>query len=233
MQRAQYLGGVTGTPTVYINGSRKSANGSGWDTYIDGLLAESAGLTVTATVGYTADSIVLNYTVARRMGSQVTSASVYALLTEDITYSGRNGISDHKNALRKLFTPVAGTPLSFDDNGIANGRETVVRSSGWDVTKLHGIISVQSPLTKASLQAMQVNVEMATSVEDEANVDANTVSRYSVYSLAGNVISTGVITTVETFDPDNFIPRDVPSGLYLVRVSRGTKSNVYPVALTR
>lgn len=231
IQRGQYLGFVSGTPAVYINGSRRSSNGSGWDTFIDGLLAESTGFTVTAAVTYTPDSVVLNYTVTRSMGSAVTSASVYALLTEDITYSGRNGISDHKNALRKLFTPVAGTPLTFDVNGIANGRIAVARSGAWDVSKLHGIVSVQDPATKASLQVTQVDVEMATSVDDEKAFNANSPTVYSVYTLAGNVVASGTIESHLVIRSEQFVPSTEPSGVYLVRTMRGTESKTSSVVV--
>lgn len=230
IQRGQFLGGVSGTPTVYINGARKPANGSGWDTYLDGLLSQPSEYSISMQVLVSLDSVTLEYSIAKPMGNA--SVTIYGLLVEDITYAGRNGISEHKGALRKLFTPPSGVALDFNMAGVATGRISVRREEFWNIAKMHGVVSVQDPNTKASLQAQMVPIA-TTSVEDQVIEDDGSEAEVAVFSVSGGLVATATGDVPSGSVINRFIPSHVPSGMYYVRVKKGNNISVYPVSLSR
>lgn len=229
-QRAAFLGGVSGTPTTFFNGTRQSSSYSQWPGILQGLLATESGYSITPLLTYTADSLILTYTISRTMSDP--NATIYGVLVENVTYKGRNGVSEHDGALRFLFTPVAGDPLSFDANGVAMGRLAIARQSIWDVSKLRAVISVQDPATKKSLQAEQVSAQMATSVESDED-DRASAARVEVVSVAGVTL----LSREGVYSDNNSIVAEMTgslqSGAYFVRIIRPTSITVRPVAIIR
>ena len=227
--RATWLGGVSGTPTVFFNGTRKSGSYNDWPSVLDGLIAVPPSFAVLPTLTSTADSLILTYTVTRTSGEAM--PTVYSVLVENVTYLGRNGISEHDGALRALFTPVGGNELVFNEN-IAVGRIAIARQELWDATKLRAVISVQDPTTKRSLQAAQVQAQMATDVEEDPT--ENTADAIvEVYSVTGAVINRQEGVRLQDEVIMSQLTKTLTSGAYFIRIVRGTSVSVRPFAITR
>jgi hypothetical protein len=221
---------VSGTPTTFFNGTRQSGSYANWPASLDALLAVSSDFSITSTLTYTADSLVLLYTIRRT--SLEASPSVYGVLVENVTFKGRNGVSDHDGAMRALFTPVQGLPLNFDSENKASGRISIARKQLWDVAKLRAVVSVQDPASKKSLQAVQSSAQMATSI-DEILPEPVGPAVVEVYSVTGAVLSRkeGVEQNNDEIVAQS--TRSLASGAYFVRIVRGSTIAVRPITITR
>jgi len=228
--RATWLGGVSGTPTTFFNGVRQTGSYSQWPSLLDGLIAASPRYSIVPVLTYTADSLILSYTISR--SSVDGNPSVYGVLVENVTYKGRNGVSDHDGAMRALFTLVEGNQLSFNGDNVATGRIALARQGLWDITKLRVVVSVQDPSSKKSLQAQQVSAQMATDV-DESSLESSVPATVEVVSVSGSIISrqdgmlsdnNGIVAQVTS---------QLSSGAYFVRIVRGTNVTVRSIAITR
>lgn len=228
--RATWLGGVSGTPTTYFNGVRQSGSYSQWPSVLDGLIASVPAYAIVPVLTYTGDSLVLTYTATRN--SQDGMSTIYGVLVEDVTYKGRNGVSEHDGSMRVLLTPVAGNPLDFNTDNVATGRIAIARQGLWDISKVRAVVSIQDPSTKKSLQAAQVSAQMATDVQEEAFV-ASGPATVEVVSVSGAIMSRHEGLLIDNVGIVSQVTRTLPSGAYFVRIVRGTRVSVVPVSIAR
>lgn len=230
VERATFLGGVSGTPTTFFNGTRQSGSYGSWPSVLDGLLESSSAYTIAPILNYTADSLILTYTVTRNTDVEI--PTVYCVLVENVTYKGRNGVSEHDGAMRAMLTPAAGSPLDFNTDNVAIGRISIPRQELWDISKVRAVVSVQDPSSKKSLQAQQVNAQMATDV-DEETFEASGPATVEVVSVSGAIVSRHEGLLVDNVGIVSQATRTLPSGAYFVRITRGTSTVVRPIAITR
>lgn len=229
-QRAAFLGGVSGTPTIFFNGTRQTGSYNNWAAVLDGLISVAPSYTVAPVLTFTADSLILTYTVTGS-GSGVTP-TVYGLLVENITYAGRNGISDHDGSMRALFTPVEGSQLDFRGTTTATGRVAIARQQLWDVEKVRAVVSVQDPATKKSMHAAQISATSTINVNDETGADLGAATT-EVVAVTGVVVSRRHDNALEDNQIVSQVTGSLSSGAYFVRIVRGTSVKVYPIAITR
>ncbi|MBC8125336.1 MAG: hypothetical protein H7X70_06345 [Candidatus Kapabacteria bacterium] len=230
VERASWLGGVSGTPTVFFNGARKSGSYNDWPSVLDELIATASAYTIVPVLSYTADSLILTYTATRN--SPAGMPTVYGVLVENVTYTGRNGVSEHDGAMRALLTPVAGNPLEFNVDNVATGRIAIARQELWDLSKVRAVVSIQDPTTKKSLQAAQVEAQMATDVHDET-FEASGPATADVVDVRGSIVSHHEGLLLDNVGIVSQVTRTLPSGAYFVRIVRGTSITVQPIAITR
>lgn len=229
-QRGTWFGGVSGTPTTYFNGVRQSGSYSQWPSVLDGLISAIPSYSIVPVLAYTQDSLILSYTVTRT--SLDISPTVYGVLVENVTYTGRNGVSDHDGAMRSLFTPVEGNQLMFNGDNVAIGRIAIARQGLWDISKLRAVVSVQDPSSKKSLQAVQVSAQMVTDVSEDL-IDLSAPATVEVVSVVGHVISRQNEMLADNDGIVAQVTKQLTSGAYFVRIVRGTAVTVRSIAITK
>jgi len=229
-QRAQFMRGVAGTPTVFFNGQRWTSSYAGWAAHLDALLAQTSNIDVQAEAEFDEAYVTLTYTITS-VDPAAQASNLYAAVVENVTYRGRNNVSSHDGANRAGLTPAEGVALEFDELGVAKGTARVLRRAGWDMSKLRVVLSVQNPETREQLQVEEVLVtpadENPTSVQEELELDNATVV---VVGIDGRVIFQG---TANTSQLASLVPHDAPTGVYLARVTTGTAQRTVPIIHTR
>ena len=225
-----WLGGVSGTPTVFFNGTRYGGLYKDWPVVLDGLIGATPGYAIIPVLTFTADSLILTYTATRN--SLVDIPTVYGVLVENVTYTGRNGVADHDGAMRALFTPVAGNPLDFNTDNVATGRIAIARQELWDISKVRAVVSIQDPLSKKSLQAAQVVAQMATDVDEEIR-EASGPATADVVDVRGSIVSHHEGLLIDNVGIASQVTRTLPSGAYFVRIVRGASVAVRSIVITR
>lgn len=227
MQRGVWLGGVSGTPTVFFDGNRQQGgNYASWPSNLDGYMQSARSYTIVPSLSVTQDSVVLLYTVVRTSGDA--SPTLYGVLVEDINYTGRNGVSNHDGSMRALFTPAQGNALAFNSEGVATGRVSLARQQIWNEKKLRVVVSVQDPATKKSLQAAQASALIATTIDDD---DAALIgpATLDIVSVTGNVV---LHRDNVTLHDDVHLAEHLAtlvSGAYVIRLTSGASTSVRKV----
>ncbi len=231
-QRATFLGGVSGTPTVFFNASKWTTSFSGWPTYLSAEVQTQTDYDITGTLTTTSDSAHIVCTVTRGK-ENVADVNLYSVLVENVNYLGRNGVSDHNGAMRVGFTNATGVPMSFDANGVSNVRLSAPIKSNWDRTKLRAVFVAQDPATKKPIQAYQVLSDQPTSVQENVGESAFTSgpARIELYSSTGELLGTSSILSHNSSAVESVasnLASHMPTALYYIRVTQGNAFYVRP-----
>lgn len=229
-QRAQFLRGVSGTPTVFFNGQRWTSNYAGWPDHLDALLAQTSNIDVQAEAEFDEAYVTLTYTITS-VDPAAQASNLYAAVVENVTYRGRNNVSSHDGANRAGITPAEGVALEFNELGVAKGTVRVLRRAGWDMSKLRVVLSVQDSETREQLQAAEIVVSPAD--ENPTSVDEVLVSedaKVVIVAIDGRVVFQGAANTSQVA---SLVPHDAPAGVYLARVTTGTAQRTVPIIHTR
>jgi hypothetical protein len=231
--RAKWYGFSSGTPTMFFDGQKQTSGYGAWNAALDGLMEQPSAYVIEPNLTAPADSLVLEFWIRRTPGTSSTSVSAYAVLVEDVLYTGRNGVPEHNGALRALFTPVEGNLLSFDANNEARGRIALRRNDDlWNVDKLRAVVSVQDPNTKRSLEAIQVPVSTITEVQERGD-DPEQPFDAELVSISGAVLVNRQFSGVAVADVQRQFLNEYPSGVYYLRIRRGSAVTVQPILYTR
>jgi hypothetical protein len=223
-QRAQHLGGVSGTPTVFVGGLRFAGSYSTLGARVDEQIAMMPQYVVT--IGTRVEDGMLKAdVVVRRDGSASQAVTLYAAVVENVMYRGRNGVADHRNVFRKGFTPAGGRVLSFDAQGMATVALEMPWDQVWVADEVRVVAAVQSSATADVFEAAQAPVSMTTSVQNEGRTDLGIADRIDVYGLQGQLV-TSLIGQQQTERALESLRDRLPyGGLYLiVRTVHGRRS---------
>jgi len=192
MQRAQFLGGVSGTPTVFFSGTRWTGPFVNWPTFLDVRIGEQSPISIDIEAEVEDDSVI-----ARVRISSVADLNIrlYAAVVENVTYTGRNGVSEHDGAFRRGLTAPAGRPIGLTSTAVSTLRLSVPKQDIWNQDQLRVVVIAQHAETTEQLQANETNVVPATtsageSVSDDYASAKNTphaVTSVDVYDVLGSV----------------------------------------------
>jgi len=231
--RAKWLGISSGTPTTFFDGQRQTMGYGPWAATLDGLIEQPSAYVIEPNLTAPGDSLILEFWIRRTPGTSSQSVSAYAVLVEDVLYTGRNGVPEHNGALRALFTPVDGNLLSFDANNEARGRIAIQRNDAvWNSEKLRAVVSVQDPSTKRSLEAIQVPVSTTTDVQEQ-RADLDQPIDVDLVSISGTVLASQ--RRMEPVDDamTSELLSGYSSGVYYLRLRQGSTVTVRPILYTR
>ena len=208
--RGQHLGGVRGTPTAFISGARFQSSWSGIGTAIDAALAQEVRYSITSDARVVDDMIVVNVTV-QNLTMDDTPVALYGVVVEDVMYRGRNGVEDRKNVYRRGLTTAEGTPLTFNEQGVATLMLEIPVDEVWDLSMISVVTAVQAQNGTDVFEANDAPLNMATSVQ-EFN-DAAPIDRVEVFNLMGELVR--VFTVDGTSYASRLTSLNVPTGAYL------------------
>lgn len=228
MQRAQTLGGVSGTPTTFFDGVRQTGSYQAWPGVLDRLIDEASPLSISADMSVSADSVVVSYTIDR--GDSPEALRLYGIVVEDITFRGRNGVSDHSGAMRTLLTPVQGQNLSFNEAGKSSGRLSVPNAPVWTLQNLRVVLSLQRSTSSTSLSVLQVEPS-TTSVDDTGTTNEET--RVAVFDVSGAIVVAPFLSNGSVEDVREFVASRLATGAYFVQIMRGDRKEVLPLLIVR
>lgn len=190
MQRAQFLGGVSGTPTVFFRGTRWSGPFANWPTYLDVRIGDESPITIDVDAEVHGDSVIARVSLTSETDLNI---RLYAAIVENVTYTGRNGVSDHDGAFRRGFTTAAGVPVSLASAAESTLRLSVPKQDIWNQDQLRVVVIAQHAETTEQLQAAETVVVRATTSAGESRSDddvrtedfPNAVTSVDVYDVLG------------------------------------------------
>jgi len=153
--RYQYYNPVAATPRGFFDGMIQGG-WSGWTATLDNLVATDSPLKIIPGGYWSGDQITLEGTVTRT-GDVVDNDLVMHFVTvEDLFYSGRNGITEHKHVMRKMFPTPAGQSFSINLNETKDIETTFTRDPMWDPDSLSFVLFIQSSASKTVYQSATI-----------------------------------------------------------------------------
>lgn len=170
--RNVFYGSFTSTPRAVFDGQVQANNFSSWGSSINSLATQTNIVDIEIS-GIVVSSIA---SITARIKSGETAPSgnlvVQFIAVENINYSGRNGISFHKNVMRKMFPSANGRVVNLTTNQELQVTENIALNQQWSTAQLGFIVFIQNTQSKEILNAEYVsyNTLISTSIVESKTI---------------------------------------------------------------
>jgi len=165
---------VQATPQGFIDGELQVGHNTWGDALDDRMIV---GSPFTLNLLGTADDTNINITAAvKRIGDVADNDLVMNfVLVEDVFYAGRNGITDHKHVMRKMFPSPDGKPFSINLNETKDIEATVAIDPLWNTNEVNIVVFIQSTVSKNVYQSETINYSdlSPSAINDESDIPLN------------------------------------------------------------
>ncbi len=154
--RNSYYGPFSGTPQTFFDGKIASTNYSQWTSLIDSRLAVKTPIEIKLSGTQNTGTLSVAADVTTAPGFSANDLSIQFVLVENVNYSGRNGISFHKNVMRTI----AGTPNGKSITSVSQKINSTIQISPSFVKENLGVVVfVQRTSTKEVLQSEYISYQ--------------------------------------------------------------------------
>jgi hypothetical protein len=153
--RYQYYNPVAATPRGFFDGVIQGSI-SGWEGTLNNLVTTDSPLKITPSGYWDGNSITLEGEVTRTGDVPDNDLVMHFVAVEDIFYAGRNGVTDHKQVMRKMFPTPDGQSFSINLNETKSIGTTFITDPIWDLDSLSFVLFVQSSASKTVYQSATI-----------------------------------------------------------------------------
>jgi hypothetical protein len=258
--RNSFYGTFTSTPRAVFDGQIQSNNYSGWANIINNLAVQESPFTITLQGNSNGSNV--NITTSITQTGSVLSSNLVAhfIAVETVNYSGRNGITVHKNTMRKMFPGSSGRSFSISLNQTLVLEEITTLNPTWILNNLGYLVFIQDTQTKTVFQSEFISYSdlLATNVEAtellpgafllEQNYpnpfNPSTTIRYNISRSSDvsikvyNALGSEVAILVDEFKEKGlyeieFDAINLSSGIYFYKISTGSFNQVKKMILLK
>ncbi len=255
-----FYGSYSSTPQAFFNGAHKSNSYSSWGSELDGLVAEESNIDLNISGTANESSFTVTASITKTANLSVSDLTINFVVTENINnYTGRNGISNHRNVMRKIVNP-SGESFDINLNETKDISSTISFNSTWNKDNVRIIVFVQSSSTKEVFQSESItyNELGITGINDNKNLSTTFVLEqnypnpfnpttkisYSipyngfvtlkVYNILGNEIATLVSKNQPAGKFNiNFDASNLTSGIYFYTLTTDSFSDTKKLLLLK
>ena len=166
-----FYGPHSSTPKAYFDGSLVSNSYNNWAGSLDNLVAEQSNFEISLSGNYTENDFTIFADVTQTGEFSANDLTINYVVVENLEYPGNNGISSHKNVMRKIVNP-QGETFSISLNETKKLSSTINYNTAWNSGSLKVIVYVQERSTKKVLQSASIPYSsfMITDISSEANL---------------------------------------------------------------
>lgn len=151
-----FYGPFSSTPKAFFNGTLVSNSYNNWGTNLDQLATVESNFDIALSGEYTSENLTIYANVTQTGVVSSIEKTINYVIVEDLTYQGNNGISSHKNVMRKIVNP-AGELFTSAQNETVNFSETITLNPSWATENIKIIVFVQDKSTKETFQATSLS----------------------------------------------------------------------------
>jgi len=166
-----FYGPHSSTPKAYFDGTLVSNSYSNWGTSLDGLVAGESSFDISLSGNFTENDFTISAGVTLTGNISSSDLIINYVVVENVNYSGNNGISNHKNVMRKIVNP-EGDPIELNLNEAKMFSTTIAKNGEWNTGKLKIIVFVQSKGSKEVFQSESISYSElnVTGIETENHI---------------------------------------------------------------
>lgn len=179
--RNSYYGPFSSTPRGIFDGQVQNNSYANWAGVIDGLAAQDSPFEITLQGSVNGSNVTVMASVKQTGNVSSGNLVVHFIAVENVNYSGRNGITFHKNVMRKMFPSASGRSFSISLNQTVQLDEVTTINPIWNLDQLGYLVFVQDAQTKSVYQSEYVtyNTLLTTSIDNDGEIPTE-------FSLAQN-----------------------------------------------
>jgi hypothetical protein len=238
--RDVYYGPFGSTPKAFFDGAIQQNNYSSWAGILDQEVTVSSPLIINLNGTKEGGDVNINASITRSGDIAGTDLVIHFVVIENIFYQGRNGISLHKNTMRKMITSPTGESFTTNANETKEVQKSFSLSDDWIPDSLGVVVFIQSNSTKEVYQSAYISyseleltdVDISTEIPSGYSIEQNypnpfnpstritySISRSEFVSIkVYNVLGKEVATLVNEIKPSgkhivDFNTESLPGGL--------------------
>ena len=151
MGRNNYYGPYTQTPVPFLDGEKQATNYSQWANIIEARFSDGSPVLIELSGTTENGSVKIDADVTFGSNVPAGEAVIHFIITESIIYAGRNGVTDHKNAMRKMITEPTGQFIST--SGIQRISKSFDLDNSWDEKKVNFLVFIQNHSSREVYQS--------------------------------------------------------------------------------
>jgi len=189
-----FYGPHSSTPKAYFDGTLVPNSYSNWASNLDNLALQESAFEINLSGNYSENSFTIDAEVTQSGDVSSNNLTVNFVVVEDVTYAGNNGISEHKNVMRKIINP-QGESISINKNETKNFSQAIEYNSIWNSDNISVVVFIQDKDSKEIFQSAAIPYSglMVTDVEDD-NILPETFSLEQNYPNPFNPTTTILYT---------------------------------------
>jgi len=235
---------VNATPTAAINGMVQDRVYSEYPSRISEAIQQTQDINISLEGMIQNDGLSLTINTDKEI---LSNSSLYIMVTEDIQYKGRNGISEHNNVMRKMLTGVNGSAPEANTGMIFSGDFSFEELNTRNLNNAAIVCFLQNNSTKEIYQATRKSISsfITSSAHEDNNVGISVypnptsygctitipkAEHYTlfVYTLQGEKVreinqaeQSNDSLTYYSWNGTDASGNNVPKGLYFIKAEQG------------
>ena len=164
-------GPYSSTPQAFFNGSHIGNSYNSWEASLNASAEEESSFTINLSGSHTASDITINADIQKLSESTDTDLTINFVIVENVQYQGNNGISSHKNVMRKIAN-INGDSFTLNTNQNISKSVQFTLNNGWNSDSLNIIAYIQSSSSKKVYQSESISFSQLTltDVNNEINL---------------------------------------------------------------
>lgn len=246
--RNSFYGPFSSTPRGIFDGALQSNSYANWGSAINNLAIQSSPFEITLQGTAASNNVTIKASIKQTENISLSNLIAHFVAVETVNYAGRNGITLHKNVMRKMFPNSSGRSFSISFNQTLLLEEVTSLNAGGDLSKLGYVIFIQNSQTKTVYQSEYVtyNQLITTNVESDISLpigfslsqnfpnpfNPSTTISYQIPEAAKveikvyNLIGKEVAVLIDEQKPAgkhsiNFEASQLPGGVYFYKITAG------------
>jgi thiol-disulfide isomerase/thioredoxin len=168
--RDDFYNPIASTPRGFFNGQTQGST-SDWASTLDNIVLLESPLKISLSGTKMANSLSVKATVTRTGNIPDNDLAIHFVVVENLEYTGRNGISHHKNVMRDMIPGAQGNPFSIDIGDTLEVEREITLNQDWIEDSLKVVVFIQSSANKTVYQSAVINYE---ELNEPTDVDTET-----------------------------------------------------------
>ncbi|MCW8961921.1 MAG: T9SS type A sorting domain-containing protein [Ignavibacteriaceae bacterium] len=245
--RDNYYSPVHATPQGWFDGTLQGGT-SCWAASLDNLVSTQSPLKIILSGTRNPTQFNINAQLTRTGDIPDNDLVIHFIIAEDLYYAGRNGISNHRHVMRKMFPTPDGLSFTIDLNETKDIPQTIDIDPLWDADSLNVAVFVQSTGSMTVYQSETISynelnvtgLKNSKIIPDEFVLEQNypnpfnpsTIIKYQipkqefvslkVFDALGNEVATLVNDEQQAGSHNvNFNSAGLASGIYFYKIQAG------------
>jgi hypothetical protein len=167
--RNNYYGPYSSTPVAFFDGEKQPNNYSQWTGNIDSRFSVTSPVLIELSGTVEGDVVTLDADITFGSNVPTGAAVIHFVVTESINYAGRNGVSDHKNVMRKMITGPTGETISTSGNRVVS--KSFQLNGSWNPDKIEIVVFIQNSNSREIYQSASISYGslIPTSISNESS----------------------------------------------------------------
>jgi hypothetical protein len=164
--RNNYYGPFSATPVTFFDGSNAGTAYADWSAVLNARVAVPSPLEISLSGSVQGSAVSVTASISRNGPAPPGPLTLHMVAVENVSYTGRNGVSPQDHVMRSMITGPAGEPFAIADGETKYVTRSAVLSNVTSVASAGVVVFVQDDASRSVLQSEYIPAGLLTGVEE-------------------------------------------------------------------